>query len=401
MHDIAIKAEKVSKVFRIYDRPSDRLKEVLSLNRRKYHSDFPALNDIDFEVRKGQFLGIVGKNGAGKSTLLKILSRELTPMLEDIIAFADIGEFIRHPVKTYSSGMYSRLSFAVGVNVDPDILIADEVLAVGDMRFAQKCLRKMREFKEKGKTIILVTHDASSVNVFCDIAMWLKDGEIFQMGDAKSVTTDFINFMLYDKLPDEYITLSLEDSQNNLAINRQSPNRRSTTEKFKYDQIQWEDVINAPGIGEGGAKITEMALYTKEPFQKKSVLAGNENIYLLLKVKIEKNIQKPHFGFVLYDGHNLPALHSNSDLCGGNLKQLNPGEEAIVCFEIKLPGLSNGSYIFAVSAEANQAMLHRVHDVLPIQIVRPGLQGTQCGHVIIEEQRVEMLVNITGPCLSE
>ena len=247
MSDFALQVEKLGKVFRIYDKPSDRLKETFSFGRKNYHTDFPALRNISFHVKKGEFLGIVGRNGAGKSTLLKILSGELTPsegtvtidgnvsllqlgvgfdlelsgienarfaskllgysnreidrMLKDIIEFADIGDFIYHPVKTYSSGMYSRLSFAVGVNINPDILIADEVLAVGDLRFAQKCLRKMREFKDKGKTIVLVTHDTSTVNIFCDTAIWLKDGELFQSGDAQSVAKDYTNYMLYDKLP--------------------------------------------------------------------------------------------------------------------------------------------------------------------------------------------------------
>lgn len=442
MSDAAIKVENVNKVFKIYDKPSDRLRETFSFKRKKYHSEFQALKNISFEVRKGEFLGIVGKNGAGKSTLLKILSGELTPtsgtviingkvsllqlgmgfdpeltgienvrfaskllghsdieietMLEDIIAFADIGEFIYHPVKTYSSGMYSRLSFAVGINIDPDILIADEVLAVGDMRFSQKCLRKMREFKNKGKTIILVTHDVQTVNVFCDTAMWIKDGEIFKIGDAKSVATDFINYMLYDKLPEQYTDLSLKEAQEKLTPNERSVPKKRIAELFEYDKIQWEDVLNAPSIGEGGAKITGIALYTKEPFQKKSLLVGNENIYLLLKVKIEKFIQNPHFGFVLYDRHGLPALHTNSDICHGNLEPISPGEEVVVCFEIKLPGLGNGNYIFAVSAEENQIMLHRIHDVLPIQVIKPGPQGTQCGHVIIEEQRIEMFIPITA-----
>src|ERR1700730_35329 len=250
MPEIAIKVENVTKVFRIYDHPGDRLKEAFSLTRKKFRTDFAALRNVSFEVKKGEFLGIVGKNGAGKSTLLRILSRELSPtsgtvvingkvsllqlgvgfdpeltgienarfaskllgysdqqterMMQDIISFADIGEFIHHPVRTYSSGMYSRLSFAVGINIDPDILIADEVLSVGDMRFSQKCLRKMREFKEQGKTVIFVSHDIQAVNLFCDSAMWIMEGEVFLCGSPKQVTTSFQNYMLYDKLPAEY-----------------------------------------------------------------------------------------------------------------------------------------------------------------------------------------------------
>lgn len=433
MTEIAIQANDIGKVFRIYDRPSDRLREAFSYRGKKYYTDYPALKNISFTVKKGEFLGIVGKNGAGKSTLLKILSGELTPsagsvtingnvsllqlgvgfdpeltgienarfaskllgyrddeiegMLEEIIAFADIGDFIHHPVKTYSSGMYSRLSFAVGVNINPDILIADEVLAVGDMRFSQKCLRKMREFKEKGKTIVLVTHDVTTVNVFCDTAIWLKDGALFQSGDAKAVAANYTNYMLYDKLPDEYnSSAGAVGSDFEINDDRNAASVRSNN----YETVEWDDISNSPCIGDGGAKITGVALYLKKPFEKKAVFEGTEYIYLFIKVKIDTSIQKPHFGFVLYDRHGLPAIHTNSDLCGGNLGALFRGQEAVVCFEIKLPGLSNGNYIFAISAEEGQTMRARVHDVLPIQVTRPGPQGTQCGHVIIEEQRVEM-----------
>jgi ABC-type polysaccharide/polyol phosphate transport system ATPase subunit len=438
MSDFALQVEKLGKVFRIYDRPSDRLKETFSFGRKNYHTDFPALRNISFHVKKGEFLGIVGRNGAGKSTLLKILSGELTPsegtvtidgnvsllqlgvgfdlelsgvenarfaskllgysnreidrMLKDIIEFADIGDFIYHPVKTYSSGMYSRLSFAVGVNINPDILIADEVLAVGDLRFAQKCLRKMREFKDKGKTIVLVTHDTSTVNVFCDTAIWLKDGELFQSGDAQSIATDYTNYMLYDKLPHQYDADFQINAEENEAktLNAEQSLTPSTQKKWTSAPVEWDDASKASCIGEGGAVINGIALYSKNPYAKRAVLSGTEHILLYMKLTTRKAILQPQFGFVLYDRHGLPALHTNSDLCDGNLGPLSPGQEVVVCFDIKLPGINNGNYIFAFSAQDGQIMHARIHDVLPIQVLRTGPQSAQCGHVIIDDQHVEM-----------
>ncbi|MBX9766844.1 MAG: ABC transporter ATP-binding protein, partial [Bdellovibrionales bacterium] len=245
---IAISVKNLVKRFQIYDSPRDRMREAFRIFRKTpYFSEVTALKDVTFEIQKGRFVGIVGSNGAGKSTLLKMLSGELTPtsgsiemsgkvallqlgvgfnaqltgrenamfaanllgysdkdlsrVILEVEAFAEIGAFFDHPVRTYSSGMYSRLAFAVAVNVDPDILIADEVLAVGDMSFSQRCLRKMREFKDRGKTVLLVSHDLPTINAFCDEVLWIKDSTIFMQGETARVTEHFKNFMYYGKLP--------------------------------------------------------------------------------------------------------------------------------------------------------------------------------------------------------
>jgi len=432
MADLAIKAEHISKIFRIYDKPTDRLREAFSFNRQKYFTDFRALNDVSFEVKKGEFLGIVGKNGAGKSTLLKILSRELTPsagsvtingkvsllqlgigfdpeltgienarfaskllgysdeeiegMIDEIIAFADIGEFIKHPVKTYSSGMYSRLSFAVGVNIDPDILIADEVLAVGDMRFSQKCLRKMREFKEKGKTIVLVTHDTGTVNVFCDTAIWLRDGCIYQRGDAKSVTTNYINYMLYDKLPEEYNALTALDYVHG------SPNAGPAVEvkEINYGDIEWDSMEGYSGIGDGRAEIKRMAFLLADTKKRVQTVQGNERVILLMDVLTHDVIETPHFGYVIYNQQGIAALHSNNEVCGKPFDLLPKGRRLIAKFEFDLPNLGNGHYIFAVGVQSGVKMPHRIHDVHEFRVMRNDIKGTQCGYVIVEKEQFEI-----------
>lgn len=232
--EIAIQASKLSKTYRLFKDPADRLKEAIHPFRKKYHTDFTALSDVTFDVYKGETLGIIGKNGAGKSTLLKILTGVLTPSsgtyavrgrissllelgtgfnpelsgmeniffngmllnipraeleqkLSSIIAFADIGEFIEQPVKVYSSGMFARLAFAVAFHVDPDILIVDEALSVGDMSFQKKCFDKFHEIRAKGSTILFVSHDPFQVKGYCQRALYLKNGRVEIFGNSSDV----------------------------------------------------------------------------------------------------------------------------------------------------------------------------------------------------------------------
>ncbi|THF80853.1 ABC transporter ATP-binding protein [Cohnella fermenti] len=232
----------MDKMYRIFDRPIDRLKYILSRNKTKYYKEFWALRAINLAINKGESIGLIGKNGSGKSTLLQIIAGTLSPsagnvrisgriaaLLElgsgfnpeftgrenaiingtimgltieeakqrmpQIEDFAEIGEFIDQPVKTYSSGMFVRLAFACAVHVDPDILIVDEALAVGDMQFQLKCIEKMKSFKEQGKTIIFVSHDMYSIRNFCDSAVWLMNGSIYKRGNVNLVTKEFEDYM--------------------------------------------------------------------------------------------------------------------------------------------------------------------------------------------------------------
>lgn len=441
MSEIAIKVEDVNKVFRIYDHPGDRVKEAFSLKREKFHTDYPALRNISFEVNKGEFLGVVGRNGAGKSTLLKVLSRELTPssgkvtingkvsllqlgvgfdpeltgidnarfaskllgyndneiegMLEEIIAFADIGEFIRHPVKTYSSGMYSRLSFAVGININPDILIADEVLSVGDMRFSQKCLRKMRDFKEQGKTVIFVSHDIQSVNVFCDTAMWIKDGEIFMRGDSKSVTTSFQNYMLFDKLPDEYHVIASAAKEETLASSAVLAVHADNDEKKevlqKYKEIEWQDDLERFNcVGDGRVDIQRMAFVLKDSLARVQTIRGNEDVILLLDIIVKSYVEAPQIGWLLYNKQGALALHTNNDICGNSLEPLREGQRLIAEFHFTLPGLAKGNYMFSIGLQSQAEMPQKIDDVYEFRVVRGDIKDTQCGYVIIENESFEV-----------
>jgi teichoic acid transport system ATP-binding protein len=242
-NQVMVKVENVSKVYRIYDNPKDRLKQFFF--KKQYYREHYSLKNISFEVEKGRTLGIIGKNGSGKSTLLQIVANTLQPssgsvtvngkvaaLLElgsgfnpeftgkenvylqgsimglsskeideryrEIVEFADIGDFINQPVKVYSSGMFVRLAFACAVNVDPDILIIDEALSVGDLQFQLKCMDKMKSFKNAGKTILFVSHDTYAIKNFCDEVIWMKDGEIFMRGEVQRIVELYEDYMKKD-----------------------------------------------------------------------------------------------------------------------------------------------------------------------------------------------------------
>lgn len=246
MNGIVIEVKDLSKVYKLYNKPVDRLKEALGFSKRNYHKEFYALNNLNFTINAGETIGIIGTNGSGKSTLLKLITGVLNPSsgsiqvngkisallelgagfnpeytgydniylngamfgfskeeidskVQEIIHFAGIGDFINQPVKNYSSGMFARLAFAVAINVEPEILIADEVLAVGDLEFQLKCMDKFNEFRNKGKTILYVSHDINSVKRYCSSCIWIQNGKIEAIGNTDNVTDRYLDFLKREK----------------------------------------------------------------------------------------------------------------------------------------------------------------------------------------------------------
>ena len=279
--DIAIKVENLSKVYKLYNAPIDRMKESLHPFKKKYHKDFHAISNVSFEVKKGETVGIIGKNGSGKSTLLKMITGVLTPSsgsvevkgrisallelgagfnmdytgleniyfqgnlmgfeheemdvkVKEILSFADIGDFIHQPVKNYSSGMFARLAFAVAINVEPDILIVDEALAVGDANFQLKCHKRMDELRESGVTILFVSHDTYSVKALCQKALFLNKGIQQGYGAALEMVNDYLIFLDGENQP-------LEINDNKLSILNESDN---DTEPLDQDNIE-SDVVKS------------------------------------------------------------------------------------------------------------------------------------------------------------
>jgi ABC-type polysaccharide/polyol phosphate transport system ATPase subunit len=408
MSEIAISAQNISKVYKLYDRHIDRLKEAIHPFGKKYHRDFYALREVSFEVKKGETVGIIGKNGSGKSTLLQIIAGVLTQtsghvttngkvsaLLElgtgfnpehtgveniyfngmlmgfsqeemdskmgDILSFADIGEFVNQQVKTYSSGMFVRLAFSVAINVDPDILIIDEALAVGDIRFTQKCFRKIEEFREKRKTILFVSHDPGTIIKFCSTSIWLKEGEIFQSGNPDDIVKKYVAYMIFNSETNE--------GGKNTSI---SPNEY---ENPGMNKIEWDDVSGCSSFGEGGAEIKRAALYSKNFQRKLNVLKGGEKVIFLVEIEAKIDILFPIVGFVLKDRLGNKITGCNSHIIGLNLDKFQQGEVKIVYFEFEFPHLTNGSYLFspaiAEGTQCNHIQHHWVHDAYIVEVNSP------------------------------
>lgn len=248
--DYAIKVDSLGKCYQIYEKPRDRLMQMLVRGRRRFYREFWALRDVSFSIGRGETVGIIGRNGSGKSTLLQMICGTVSPtcggvstsgrvaaLLElgagfnteftgrenvllnaailgfprdaieermtEVLAFSELGEFLDQPVKTYSSGMYARLAFSIAIHVDPEILIVDEALAVGDSRFVAKCMRRIKEIQGQGAAILFVSHDVGSVRTLCERAIWLDKGRLVEDGDVFPITGKFMEFMFKDDESEE------------------------------------------------------------------------------------------------------------------------------------------------------------------------------------------------------
>lgn len=267
--DIAIKVAGLGKCYHLYDAPRHRLLQILFGGKRKFFREYWALSDVSFDVRKGETIGIIGRNGAGKSTLLQMLCGTLHPTagdiqvngrlaallelgagfnpeftgrenvflsgalhglsnaqiqerFDDITAFADIGDFIDQAVKTYSTGMFVRLAFAVQVHLDPDVFVIDEALAVGDQRFVQKCYRKLEELKNRGTSLLFVSHDTTAIKMLSDRAIWIHDGKLRKIGDASSVVDAYRNWAdgISESVAATAVTEGMDETQQNIAVSK-------------------------------------------------------------------------------------------------------------------------------------------------------------------------------------
>lgn len=248
--DISIQVENLSKCYHIYDKPRDRLMQMLTRGRKKYFREFWALRDVSFSVGRGETIGVIGRNGSGKSTLLQMICGTVSPSsgtvatsgrvaallelgagfnpefsgrenvlmnaailgfpademesrMSDVLAFSELGDFLDQPVKTYSSGMFSRLAFSIAIHVDPEILIVDEALSVGDARFVAKCMRRIKDIQDQGTTILFVSHDVGSVRNLCNRAIWLDKGRLVEEGDVFPITGRYMEFMFKDDKTDD------------------------------------------------------------------------------------------------------------------------------------------------------------------------------------------------------
>lgn len=374
--ELAVCVQGLSKCYSIFDRPEDRLKQMFSLGRRKFYRDFWALQDVSFEVAKGETIGIVGRNGSGKSTLLQLLAGILTPtagviesrgriaaLLElgagfspeftgrenirlsgqliglsreeiaarepEIISFAEIGEFIDQPVKTYSSGMFVRLAFAVHASVEPDILIIDEALAVGDGQFVHRCMARFRELQRRGTTIIVVSHDPSTIKRLCDRALWLKHGRLNAFGDVTAVVDGYVQDLFGLTPP---IKANAPSSERGTNAGHTVTNKR---------QLPKSD-------GRLGARTLEFSGIRLTDSQGNTVGSVSWNEYIWLRLSIRNNgaPQNERFscGYILRDRKGIEIASTNALMEDADLRVPPVGEEINIVFEILCPMLHPGCY---------------------------------------------------------
>lgn len=382
--DSVIEIKNISKIYNLYNKPSDRLKEAL-FARQSRHTEFAALNNVSFNVNKGEILGIIGKNGSGKSTILKIITSVLTPTsgecivkgkiaallelgagfnmeytgieniylngqmigfskeemdkkLQDIIVFADIGEHIYQPVKTYSSGMFARLAFSVAISVDPDILIVDEALSVGDVFFQNKCYRRFEEFRERGKTILFVTHDMGSVIRYCNRCVLLNAGK--KVAEGK---------------PQEMVDLYKRIMVGQWNENEESSDEASSiqTSNVKNDQL-WKDQISTnPDIevyGDGRADIIDFGIFSDTGDIGNNVYKG-DYYSVKMKVRINEDNLNPIFAFKLRDIKGTELTGTNTMLEDIDTSQCKKGDIVTITFRQK-QYLQPGQYLVSLGCTA-------------------------------------------------
>ncbi len=382
--EYAVKLEKASKVYKLYDRPADRLKEALLRGRKSYHKDFWALRDVDLTVPKGTTLALVGVNGSGKSTLLQVVAGILQPttgkaivhgrvaaLLElgagfnpehtgrenayingailgiehdemkermpAIIRFADIGDFIDRPVKTYSTGMYVRLAFAIAINVDPEILLIDEALAVGDIYFQHRCLNRIQELQAKGKTILFVSHDPAFVVTLASQAAWIHEGKLIEHGNPEKIVSKYMAMVVNRELRERR---SAESSS------------ASTTSRLVESAAGTTDHLETaiPNIdvryGNRQAEILGVGIYDEQG-QRINSAQGGGTIVIRVSVLFHQNVEKPNIGFLIKNRLGLYLTGTNTLMEGFPLASQAQGVACTVAFRFPLPLLYTSSYSFA------------------------------------------------------
>lgn len=344
---IVVCAHRVSKLYRLYRRPADRILEILPFNRAKRHHEFWALRDVTFEVGRGEFLGIIGPNGSGKSTLLQVLSGVLAPTAGRVVAdgrvaallelgagfnpestgrenvhlhgetlgmsrkeiqraipaieqFAEIGEYFDRPVREYSSGMYVRLAFAAAIHAEPDILIVDEALAVGDAAFSNRCVREFREMKRRGVTVLFVSHDLGLVKELSDRAILMMDGRIA----AEGRPSDVVN---------RYVAHVLERQR------REEPKAAA------------ERILGQSRHGDGASRVKRVVIRNSRG-ENCTVLESGERMAVEVGVEFLAAVEEPVVGILIRNRYGIDVFGTNTRLEGRRMGRFGPGEELEVEF---------------------------------------------------------------------
>jgi lipopolysaccharide transport system ATP-binding protein len=414
--DSVVSVRGVGKCYNLYRSPQDRLKEALCLGRRSFHTEFWALKDVSVDVQKGTTLGIVGRNGSGKSTLLQIICGTLSPTLgevyirgrvaallelgagfnvefsgrenvymnasilglskseidekyDDIVRFAELGQFIDQPVKTYSSGMYVRLAFAIAAHVDADVLVIDEALAVGDAFFVQKCMRFLRRFQEEG-TIIFVSHDTGAVINLCDRALLLENGLLKMEGSPKEVCDVYLESYFAENQETRKVArlkkcpLPIEpaDSIDQRIQYINSSTLRNDIEVFCFDP-------DSAAFGQGNAQIVHVRLVDVESGSPIKWMVGGEKVSIIVDCLAHRPIHSPIIGFFVRDRLGQTLFGDNTYLSQRDCPlRIHQGECFTAEFMFRMPILPVGEYSLTVAVaegtQQNHIQHHWIHDAL-------------------------------------
>lgn len=410
--DYAIKVENVTKIYKLYDKPMDRLKESLGLSKKVQCREHYALNDVSFDVKRGETVGIIGTNGSGKSTILKIITGVLNPTagnvmvngrisallelgagfnqeftgienvylngtmngftteeidarLDSILQFADIGDFVKQPVKTYSSGMFVRLAFAVAINIDPEILIVDEALSVGDVFFQSKCYHKFEEFKKMGKTILIVSHDLSSIAKYCDKVVFLNQGVKMDEGDPKYIIDQYKKALVK-----QLGGVSVDDFDADASEDETDGIRQET---LSFDQAMdhnlWKSSLRLnPKVneyGNGAGEIVDFAILDDAGKITDIINKGSE-FTIRMKLRYHTHLEHPIAAFTIKD-------LKGTDLCGTNtmyekndIRNVEDGDEVVVTFTQRMD-LQGGEYLLSLGTtgyvDGEYTVYQRLYDV--------------------------------------
>lgn len=411
MTDNIIKINNVSKKYNLYAKPQDRFKEAVGIGRVSRHTDFYALTDVSFDVKRGETVGIIGTNGSGKSTILKIITgvlkqtegtvevngkisallelgagfnqeytgleniylngrmmgytrKEMEQRVDAIVEFADIGDFINQPVKMYSSGMFARLAFAVAINVEPDILIVDEALSVGDLFFQNKCFRKFEELKSKNVTILFVSHDISSIRQMCSRVLWIEKGhqKIFDQAD---LVCDM--YMDEKRISMNELTKE-EESKNTIAITRVRKKKRyprivNPEDRFGCDEIK---IVSAFFTTKDGRIVSSVEV--DKEYQSHVVFEAYDNKTSLI------------VGFVLENNKGLPIFDINNFINQGETINVKKGQAIEIVYNFKLPRLLKGTYLVSAAvAEGTQdanKILTWLHGITSLEVINMGYNSS-------------------------
>ncbi len=408
--NLAISVQGVSKIYKLYDKPIDRLKEAVSLTHKSYHRDFFALSDISFDVKKGETVGIIGTNGSGKSTILKIITGVLSPTtgtaevsgnisallelgagfnseytgleniymngtmmgfsreemqrrMDDILRFADIGDFVNQPVKTYSSGMFVRLAFALAINVDPEILIVDEALSVGDVFFQAKCYRRMEEMMKNGTTILMVSHDMGSIIKYCDKVVLLNRGHFVAQGEAGKMVD------LYKKIlanqTDELAEALIEQKKEALGL----PVGEVHSDKSMKERMNLNPEVQE--YGDGRASFEDFGTLDARGNVTNLLLKG-EMFTIRERIRFHAPIEMPIFTYTLRDKKGTDITGTNTMFEGADIKPVKDGDVYTVSFRQKM-NLQGGEYLLSMSCtgyeNGEHVVYHRLYNVLSLTVI--------------------------------